>query len=168
MDVDLGPVRLTYQHNYTNFNDRLTFPTGNYMGGFLPSGEGPLPTPSIGPDPNLNEFSEGNYYLDIPSPNQGNTDQLNLVWTASPNLIFNGNLIYARLTNTFTNNRQNTFGSDETLNWRPINRLLLTADYDQQNLINEFMPYYTLWEHVVPQVLPRCPRGLPTARRLRC
>jgi hypothetical protein len=148
VDVDLGPVRLTYQHKYTNFNDRLTFPTGNYMAGFLPNGEGPLPTPPLGPDPNLNEFPVGDYYLNIPSPNGANSDQLNLVWMASPRLIFNGNVIYTRLTNTLTNNGQNTFGSDETLNWRPINRLLLTADYHQQNLINDFTPYYTLYGNV--------------------
>lgn len=139
-DADLGPVRLTYQHKFTNFNDRLIYPIGVYTGPFRPANEGYsiVNPPPAGPAPL--DVAAGNYYLDIPSPNQSNSDQVNLVWTASPRLIFNGNVIYSRLTNTYTNNKQNTFGSDETLNWRPINRLLLTADYHQQNLINDFMP----------------------------
>jgi len=147
-DADLGPVRLTYQHSFTDFNDRLIFPTGVYTGPFTPENEGYsiINPPPAGPAPP--DVAAGNYYLDIPSPNQANSDQLNLVWTASPRFIFNGNVIYTRLSNTYTNNKQNTFGSDETVNWRPINRLLLTVDYHQQNLINDFTPYYTLYGNV--------------------
>jgi hypothetical protein len=83
--------------------------------------------------------------LDIPSPSQASSDRLNLSWTASPQLSFNGNVDYTRLRNTFTNNPQNTFGTDETLNWRPLERLRVTADYHQQNLINNFTPYYSLY-----------------------
>jgi len=144
-DIDLGQVRLTYQHKFSSFNDRLTFPTGMYTGPFTPENEGfstKNPPPS-GPAPL--DLPAGNYYLDIPSPSQASSDQLNLNWTASPKLSFNGNVNYTRLTNTFTNNPQNTFDTDETLNWRPIDRLRVTVDYHQQNLINEFTPYYSLY-----------------------
>ncbi len=33
-DFDIGSVRLTYQHKFSSFNDRLTFPTGTFTGGF--------------------------------------------------------------------------------------------------------------------------------------
>jgi hypothetical protein len=38
--------------------------------------------------------------------------------------------------------------SDETLNWRPMDRLRLTADYHQQNLLNNFTSYYSLYGNV--------------------
>jgi predicted CXXCH cytochrome family protein len=144
-DIDLGPVRLTYQHQFSSFNDRLTFPTGMYTGPFTPENEGYsiINPPPKGPAPL--DLPAGNYYLDIPSPSQASSDRLNLSWTASPQLSFNGNVDYTRLRNTFTNNPQNTFGTDETLNWRPLERLRVTADYHQQNLINNFTPYYSLY-----------------------
>lgn len=90
----------------------------------------------------------GNYYLDIPSPNQSQSDSLNLSWAASPQLTFNGNVTYTRLRNTLTQNPQNSFDTDETLNWRPLDRLRLTADYHQHNLINNFTPFYNLYGNV--------------------
>jgi predicted CXXCH cytochrome family protein len=144
-DIDLGPVRLTYQHQFSSFNDRLTFPTGTYTGPFTPQNEGfsIINPPPVGPAPL--DVAVGNYYLDIPSPNQASSDRLNLSWTASPRLNFNGNVSYIRLSNTFTNNPQNTFNTDETLNWRPIDHLRVTATYHQNNLINNFTPYYSLY-----------------------
>jgi hypothetical protein len=147
-DVDLGPVRITWQHKFSSFNDRLIFPAAAYAAGFLPSGEGPLSIPPSGPDPNVNQFPGGNYYLDIPAPNQFSSDSLSLNWTASPKLAFNGQVSYLRLRNTFTHNPQKSFDADATLNWRPLDRLRAIADYHQQNLINDFTPYYSLFGDV--------------------
>jgi predicted CXXCH cytochrome family protein len=146
-DADLGPVRLTWEHHFSSFNDRLTFPIGTY-GPFYPEVEGfsvTTPPPS-GPAPL--DFPAGNYYLDIPAPNQASTDSIGLNWTASPRLTFNGNVSYTRLRDTFTRNPQNAFNSDNTLIWRPLARLRLTADYHQQNLINNFIPYYSLYGNI--------------------
>src|SRR5208337_4348684 len=90
----------------------------------------------------------GNYYINPTSPSQASTDRLSLNWTASPNLVFNGNVSYMRLQDTYTHYPQNSFGSDETVNWRPINRLRVTADYHQQNVLNNFTPYYSLFGNV--------------------
>jgi hypothetical protein len=141
-DVDLGPVRLTYQHQFSSFNDRLTFPIGTF-GPFTPGDEPPPP-----PVPVPGDVAAGNYYLDIPSPNQASSDRVNLNWTASPKLSFNGNVSYTRLGDMVTHNSQNTFNSDDTLNWRPIDRLRVTADYHQQNLINNFTPFYSLYGNI--------------------
>src|SRR5208337_4139509 len=94
------------------------------------------------------DFPAGNYYLDIPSPNQASSDRLSLNWTASPKLTFNGNVNYTRMRDGLTRYPQNGFDSDETLNWLPINHLRVTADYHQQNLINDFTPYYSLYGNV--------------------
>jgi len=139
-DVDLGPVRLTYQHHYSSFNDRLTFPIGTYAGPFTPADEPPPPPVPVPP-----AVAAGNYYLDIPAPNQASSDSVNLNWTASPKLMFNGNVSYSRLRDELTQHPQNAFDTDETLNWRPIERLRVTADYHQQNLINNFTPFYNLY-----------------------
>ena len=147
-DVDLGPVRLTWEHHFSSFNDRLIFPTGVFTGPFTPENEGisVVNPPPIGPAPM--DIPAGNYPLDIPSPNQASSDRVSVNWTASPQLTFNGNVSYTRLRDTFTNYPQNTFDTDETLNWRPLDRLRVTADYHQQNLINNFTPYYSLYGNI--------------------
>jgi hypothetical protein len=147
-DVDLGPVRLTYQHTFSSFNDRLVFPTGTFTGPFTPENEGSsvVNPPPFGPAPR--DFPAGNYPIDIPSPSQASSDLLSLSWVASPKLTFNGNVDYTRLTDTFTNNPQNAFNTNETLNWLPINHLRITIDYRQQNLINNFTPYYSMYGNV--------------------
>jgi hypothetical protein len=141
-------LRLTWEHNFSSFNDRLTFPTANYTGPFTPENEGSsiVNPPPYGPAPT--DFPAGNYYLDIPSPNQLSTDSVDLSLTPSDRLVFNGHVSYARLRNTFTKNPQNWFDSDETLNWFPLPRLRLIADYHQQNLINNFTPYYSMYGNV--------------------
>jgi len=147
-DVDLGPVRLTWDHAYSSFNDRLTFPVGSYAGPFTPEDEGysVINPPPSGPAPT--DFPAGNYYLDIPAPSHASTDSLHLNWTASPRFVVNGNVSYTRLRDTFTDHPQNDFDSDATLNWHPVDRLRVTADYHQQNLINDFTPYYSLYGDV--------------------
>ena len=164
-DFDIGSVRLTYQHKFSSFNDRLVFPTGTFTGGFdvapvaceafafgfsgpqcpssvnlPPSGPAPGPTPA--------SSTGTGYAIDIPSPSQYSSDSVSLNWTASPKLIFNGNVSYTRLRDLYTSYPQNNFDTDETLNWRPLDRLRVTADYHQQNLLNNFTPYYSLYGNV--------------------
>ncbi|MFI5058896.1 MAG: cytochrome c3 family protein [Candidatus Acidiferrales bacterium] len=147
-DIKLGQVLLTWKHYFSSFNDRLTFPIGTFTGPFTPESEGVsvVNPPPSGPAPA--DVSAGNYPLDIPSPNQSSSDSLNLNWAVSPKLTFNSQLSYTRLRNTFTRHPQKTFDSDETLNWHPIDRLQVTADYHQQNLINNFTPFYSLFGNV--------------------
>jgi hypothetical protein len=143
-EVKLGRAALTWEHDFSSFNDRLIFPIGMYTGPFTPEVEGisVVNPPPSGPAPM--DFPAGRYFLDIPAPNQASSDSLNLNWTASPQLSFNGHVSYTRLRDTFTRNPQNGFNSDEALNWRPVNRLRVTADYHQHSLINNFRPFYTL------------------------
>jgi predicted CXXCH cytochrome family protein len=149
-DFDIGSVRLTYQHKFTSFNDRLIYPTGTFTGVFHPEddsfGYSSANPPPSGPTPG--DVNSGNYSINIPARNQASTDSLNLNWTASPRLSFNGNVSYTRSRDLFTNYPQNGFDSDETLNWRPLDRLRVTADYHQQNLLNNFTPYYSLYGNV--------------------
>lgn len=147
-DVDLGPVRMTWQHTFSSFNDRLIFPTGTFTGPFTPENEGlsTVNPPPSGPPPR--DFPAGNYPIDIPSPSQFSSDRVSLNWTASPKLTFNGTVDYTRLRDTFTNYPQNAFDTDETVTWLPLQRLRVSADYQQQNLINNFTPYYSLYGNV--------------------
>jgi len=142
-EIDLATMRITWHHNFSSFNDRLTFPIGAYAGPFTPGDEPPPPPTPVPPD-----VPAGDYYLDIPSPNQASSDSVHLNWTASPQFTFNGNVSYTRLRNVLTHNPQNSFDADETLNWRPTGRLRLTADYHQQNLINRFTPFYDFYGNV--------------------
>ncbi len=142
-DVDWGPIRLTWQHQFSSFNDRLTFPIATYAGPFTPGDEPPPPPVPVPPD-----VAAGNYYLDIPSPSQYSSDGVNLTWTASEKFSFNGQASYTRLRDTLTGNPQNQFESNETIAWHPLSRLRVFADYHQQNLINNFTPFYNLYGNV--------------------
>jgi predicted CXXCH cytochrome family protein len=141
-DADLGPVRLTWEHMYSSFNDRLIYPTGTF-GQFTPADEpppAPIPVPPA--------VAAGNYAINIPSPSEASSDRLSLSWAASPNLTFNGNMSYSRLRDRLTGYPQNGFNSDATVNWLPVNRLRVTADYHQQNLLNRFTPFYSFFGNV--------------------
>jgi hypothetical protein len=72
-------------------------------------------------------------------------DSLKLTWLASPQLTFDGDVNYLRLRNTYTGYPQNNFNASETLNWHPFERLRVTANYHQQNLLNNFSPYYSMY-----------------------
>ncbi len=141
-------LQLTYQHEISSFNDRLIFPTATYEGPSTPENEGfsPINPPPSGPAPT--DFPAGNYYLDIPSPDRTVADTVNLSVTPSDVFSFDGHVSYTRLVNTYTKNPQNWFDSDETLNWLAMKRIHLIADYHQQNLINDFTPYYSLYGNV--------------------
>jgi predicted CXXCH cytochrome family protein len=146
-EVNLGPVDVTYEHDYSSFNDRLQFPTATFGDFFTPNEcfvvlgnpNGPCAIPAT---------PSGNYFLDIPAPNQSSSDVLRLNWIASPKLIFNGGVTYTRARDVLTRNPQNTFYSDAMVTWHPLERLRLTADYHQQNLVNDFVPFYSLYGNV--------------------
>jgi len=141
-DIDLGNARVTYEHAYSSFTDRLIYPTGTF-GPFTPADE-PPPAPIPVP-PTVNP---GNYSINIPSPSEASSDRLSLGWAASPTVTFNGNVIYTRLSNRLTGYPQNALNSDAVVHWLPLNRLRITADYHQQNLINNFVPFYSLYGNV--------------------
>ena len=151
-EVDLGQLRLTWEHTFSSFNDRLLFPAATFTGEFLPEADPfgysslfPVP-PGKGPTPV--DVAIGNYFINPTSSNQQSTDSLRVNWTASSQLTFNGQVSYTRLKSLFTHYPQNSFDTDNTLIWRPVHRLRLTADYHQQNLINAFTPFYTQFGNV--------------------
>jgi len=149
VDVELRRVlRMTMEHTFSRFNDRLVFPTATYTGPFTPEDEGfsTVNPPPSGPAPQ--DVPAGNYYVNIPSPSQFSADTLRVSLTPFSQLAFNGHVSYTRLRNTFTRNPQNWFDTDETLSWVPQERLRVTADYHQQNMINAFAPYYSLYGNV--------------------
>ncbi len=141
-------LHFLYEHKFSSFNDRLQFPTATYTGPFTPENEGfsTVNPPPSGPAPQ--DVPAGNYYLGIPSPSQFSADTLSMSLTPSSTLIANGHVTYTRLRNTFTRNPQNWFDTDETASWTPQQRMRLTADYHQQNMINGFTPYYSLFGNV--------------------
>jgi len=141
-DIDLGNARVTYEHAYSSFNDRLVYPTGTF-GQFTPADEPPPPPIPVPP-----AVSAGNYSINIPSPSEFSSDRVSLGWAASPTVTFNGNVMYTRLRDRLTGYPQNAFDSDAIVHWLPVNRLRVTADYHQQNLINNFVPFYNLFGNV--------------------
>ncbi|MGA8224801.1 MAG: cytochrome c3 family protein [Candidatus Acidiferrales bacterium] len=141
-EANLGPVTLMWEHDYNSFNDRLQFP----MGAFGATLGFPL-TPDVLPA-GVPNTPAGTYPFDTPSSSQASTDTVRLSWAPIPQLIFNGQISYTRARDLFTRNAQNSFDSYLMLNWRPIERLRLTASYGQQNLLNDFTPAFALFGNV--------------------
>lgn len=147
-EINWHSIDVVVEHTFSSFNDRLTFPTGTFTGPFTPEVEGisAVNPPPVGPAPP--DVPAGNYYIQIPSPSQFSADQVNLNWVPSAHLSFNGNISYTRMRDLLTHYPQNLFDTDETLNWDPVNKLSLTVDYHQHNLINDFTPYYSMYGNV--------------------
>lgn len=150
--VDLGQARLTWEHTFSSFNDRLQFPVGNFTGEFFPEADpfgysSLFPVPA-GKGPTPVDVPIGNYFINPTSSNQQSTDSLRLNWNVSSQLVFNGQISYTRLRDLFTQYPQNSFDTDNTLVWHPFGALRLTADYHQQNVINNFAPFYTQFGNV--------------------
>jgi len=151
-DVKLGSALLTWEHYFSSFNDRLQFPLGTFTGEFVPEADNfgyssafPVP-PGKGPTPG--DVAIGDYAINLPSPNQLSSDTLSLTWAGSHDLTFNGRVSYTRLRDLYTQYPQNTFETDETLGLRPTDRLRATADYHQQNVLNNFTPFYSQYGNV--------------------
>jgi predicted CXXCH cytochrome family protein len=144
-------LHFLYEHKFSSFNDRLVFPIVTYTGPFTPESEPTFGSSTANPPPSgpaPQDVPAGSYYYDIPSPNQFSSDSVQMNLTPSAEFVVNGQVTYTRLRNTFTRNPQNWFDTDETASWAPQERIRLTADYHQQNMINGFTPYYTLYGNV--------------------
>ena len=141
-------LQFSLEHDFSSFRDRLQFPTIAYTGPFTPENEGSstVTPPPQGPAPT--DIPAGNYFFDPPSPSQYSADRLNMNLTPSNRFTIDGQATYTRLRNTFTRFPQNWFDSDETLNWLPLARLRVTADHHQQNMINGFTPYFSMYGNV--------------------
>ncbi len=138
-EIRLPQVNLTWEHAYSSFNDRLAYPNAFFGGFFTPNEPVPVPVPSTPP---------GVYSFDIPADNRSNTDTARLNWTPSSQVTFDGNALDTRGRDIFTGNRQNIFDASNTLDWQPDRRLKLLFDYRQQNLVNDFVPYFNLYGNV--------------------
>jgi predicted CXXCH cytochrome family protein len=148
VEANIKGVVLRWEHEFSSFVDRLAFPLGTFTGPFTPEDEGfsIINPPPAGPAPL--DVPVGSYPIDITPRTQASTDRVQADWAPSPKFSFIGSVSYSRLRDMLTRYPQNAFGTDETLNWLPISRLRATLDYHQENLINGFTPYYSLYGDV--------------------
>jgi len=138
-EVALARVKLVYQHEYRSFNDRLQNPS-DYFGSTIGVPDDPLPS---GP-PQVPNTLAGLYTHSVLPRHTTQDDSLQVSLAVAHHLNFNGNVNYARSEDLFTAHRQNALNVDATLVWNPISPLRATADFHQQNLLNDFVPFYFL------------------------
>jgi len=132
-EVTLGQVKLTYQHEYRSFNDRRQNPI-DFFGATNGAELAPL-----GVAPTLPGFYAHNV---LPS-HDTQADSLQVSTAVAHHLTFNGDVTYARTNDLYTDHSQNSFNADATLTWNPVSPLRVIADFHQQNLINDFVPFYS-------------------------
>ena len=133
-EVSLGRLlKLTYQHEYRSFNDRMQNP----VDWFGTSGDVP-------PVENIPYTPAGTYVHNVLPRHQTQDDSLQVTMAVAHHLTFNGDASYARTDNLFASHKQNAFNADATLTWNPVSALRVVADYHQQNLLNDFVQTYTL------------------------
>jgi hypothetical protein len=133
-EVTLGRLlKLTYQHEYRSFNDRMQNPVDWYG----TSGEIP-PVEDI-------PYTPYGYYVHSVLPrHQTQDDSLQVTMAVAHHVTLNGDVSYARTDNLYASHRQNAFNADVTLTWNPVSALRVVADFHQQNLLNDFVQTYTL------------------------
>jgi len=126
-------LKLTYQHEFRSFNDRLQNPRDLYG----TSGEIP-PVEDIPFNP------AGSYVHSVLPRHQTQSDSLQVSMAVAHHLTFSSDVSYARTTDLFTNHPQNAFNADATLTWNPVSRLRAVVDFHQQNLLNDFAQTFSL------------------------
>ena len=133
-EVTLGRLlKLTYQHEFRSFNDRLQNPVGVYgTAGTIPTSEDIPYTPA------------GLYVNNVLPRHQTQADSLQVSMAVAHHVTFNGDMSYARTNNLFASHQQNSFNADATLTWHPVSRLRAVVDFHQQNLLNEWAQLYSL------------------------
>jgi len=139
-EITLGRAKLVYQHEFRSFNDRRQNPS-DFFGGTLGVPDDPLPA---GP-PQVPNTPAGFYTHSVLPRHTTEDDSLQVTMAIAHHVNFNGNISYARSEDLFTTHRQNALNGDATLTWNPISRLRATADFHQQNLLNDFVPVYFLY-----------------------
>jgi hypothetical protein len=148
--VTLGKVmKLTYQHEFRSFNDRMRNPSDLYgTAGDIPPVENIPYTPA------------GYYVHSVLPRHETQDDSLQMSLAVAHHVTFNGDLSYARTNNLFASHQQNAFNADATLTWNPVSRLRVITDYHQQNLLNDWVQTFSLSD---PTVI--YPYGNPSIHR---
>ena len=133
-EVTLGRLlKLTYQHEFRSFNDRMPNPIGIYgTSGTIPTSE------------DIPYLPAGSYVNNVLPRHQTQADSLQISMAVAHQVTLNGNLSYARTNNLFASHQQNAFNADATLTWHPVSRLRAIADFHQQNLLNDFVQTFSL------------------------
>ncbi len=143
-EIKLGQAKLTYQHQFTSFNDRRQNPLDFYG----TAGEVP-------PVEDIPFAPAGRYVHSVLPSHKTQTDSLQISMAVAHHLTFNGDASYARTNSSFGlpgdprilvtgNHSQNAFNADATLTWNPVPRLRAIAQFHQQNLLNDFVTSFTL------------------------
>jgi hypothetical protein len=150
-EVKLGNLlKLVYQHEFRSFNDRMPNPLDIYGTSGV----------AVDPEEDIPYTPAGPYVHSVLPRHQTQADSLQITMAVAHHVTLNGDVNYARTNNLFTpsdprllvtgNHSQNAFNADVTLTWNPVSRLRAVADFHQQNLVNEFVSSYSLFDPTVP------------------
>jgi len=155
-------AKLTYQHEYRSFNDRMQNAVGLYG-------------TSVTGDPTVENIPTnplGTYINNVLPRHQTQADSVQFTLAVAHHVTLNSDVSYARnvsqaptvfaypATQVFVSRPQNTFNADVTLIWNPVSRLRAVADFHQQNLLNDWVQTFSLFD---PTVL--YPFGNPSLHR---
>lgn len=132
-EITLGPAKLTYQHEFRSFNDRMLNPSTIY--GTAASADG---------SENIPVTPAGYYVNNVLPSHQTQDDSLQISLAVAHHMTLNSDLNYARTTDLFTKHPQNAFNADATLSWNPLSRLRAVVDFHQQNLLNNWVQTFAL------------------------
>jgi len=150
-EVTFGQAKLTYQHEFRSFNDRMQAPVGTY--GTSMTGD-----PTV---ENIPTDPLGSYINNVLPRHQTQADSVQFTMAVAHHVTLNSDVSYARTvsqaptvfsvpaTQVFAARPQNAFNADVTLVWNPVSRLRAIADFHQQNLLNDWVQTFTLFDPTV-------------------
>jgi hypothetical protein len=127
---------VNFEHEHRSFNDRLQNPVDLY-GSTLGAAE-PLP-------PGVADTVMGNYAHNVLPSNESDFDTLRIRAPLSPKLVFHGDVSNGRTRNSFSSIARNSFGANLALDWNPHKRVRTMLAFHQQNTVNDFVPFYSLF-----------------------
>lgn len=136
-NLDLGPALITYEHARRTSENREPGPVDVY-GSTLSVPNDQLPA-------GVADSLAGIYLDGVEAGHVTDSDTLSLKLRPVSSVTFDGTVTAGRTRNSFTENAQKYLNADDTLNWDACARIETGLDFHEQDTVNDFTPFYSLY-----------------------
>jgi DmsE family decaheme c-type cytochrome len=137
LELKAWKATLTYEHAGRVSRNRVGNPV-DYFGSTLSSPADELPA-------GVPDTPAGLLVHQVVPGHRTDSDSLRLNLPLPEGLTLTGAVINGRTRNSYTGNHQKFTNGDATLSWQASEKLQFALDYHQQNTLNDFTPFFSLY-----------------------